>query len=268
MVNKQNILRDILNRGGTSVSTRLWSPWAFYTEALGATGKYDYMEFVGEYAPFSQDDLENMCRAAELYEMGSMMKVDFYNRAYVAQKAICAGFQSILFADHVTCDQVRETIQLMKPKTPEDGGFFGYPSRRYIGCQPNLPQMDHAARVRDVVLAFMVEKHEMVEHIDELCDIPGVDMIQFGPSDYSMSCGKNRADFKDACFEAERKCIKTALAHGVQPRCEIADADSAKYYLDLGVRHFSIGDQFKVIHTFWEDEGEKIHRTLEDNGLL
>lgn len=68
-------------------------------EAAGSTGNYDYVEFVGEYTPFSQSDLENMARAAELHGMSLMMKVDFQNRGYVAQKAIASGVQAILFTD-------------------------------------------------------------------------------------------------------------------------------------------------------------------------
>ena len=70
----------LLREGKPSVSTRLWSTWPVYTESLGLTGNFDYMEFVAEYAPFSQLDLENLARAAELYEMGSMIKVDLQNR--------------------------------------------------------------------------------------------------------------------------------------------------------------------------------------------
>ena len=73
---RENKLRRILREGKTSVATRLWSTWPLYTESLGATGNFDYMEFVAEYAPFTQADLENMARAAELYEMGSMIKVE------------------------------------------------------------------------------------------------------------------------------------------------------------------------------------------------
>ena len=89
----ENKLRQILQDGKTSVSTRIWSTWPVITESLAAIQAFDYMEFVAEYAPFSQADLENMCRAAELYGMGSMIKVDLQNRGYVAQKAVASGFQ-------------------------------------------------------------------------------------------------------------------------------------------------------------------------------
>ena len=123
--------------------------------------------------------------------------------------------------------------------------------------------MDHASRLDDIVLAFMIEKEEAMEHIEEICSIPGVDMLQFGPSDYAMSAGMNRSEHIDKLKELERKMIKTALEHGIAPRCEIQFPEDAQYYIDLGVRHFSLGDQFKIQKTFWEKEGRKI-RNIAD----
>ncbi len=260
---KDNKLRKILNEGKPSVSTRLCSTWAFLYEVLGSTGKFDYVEFLAECAPFSHVDLENMCRASELYDMGSMIKTDYQNRAYVTQKAIAAGFQSVLFCDHETVEDFKESISFVKANSPEYHGHYGYPNRRYIGCQPTLSQMDHAKRINDVVLAFMIEKESAVKSIEQICEVPGIDMIQFGPSDFSMSCGHNKTQWEKECLEAEKKCIKTALSHGIQPRCEIGSADGAKYYIDLGVRHFSVGDQFKILKGFWSKEGEKMASVLE-----
>lgn len=263
MAMTENKLRKLLLAGKASVSSRLWSTWPFYTESMAATHYFDYMEFVAEYAPFNQSDLENMARAAELHNMGSMIKVDFQNRGYIAQKAICAGFQAIMFADHETPDQIRESIRTVRPKTPQDGGIFGYPSRRYIGTQSHLSQLDHAARIRDIVLCFMIEKVEMVDQIEEVCSIPGVDMIQFGPSDFSLSIGKNQSECVERWKAAERHCIEVALRHGVQPRCEIMTAADAEYYVNLGVRHFSIGDQFKVLKQYWDTEGKETRKIAD-----
>ena len=55
---RENRLRRLLNEGKPSVSTRIWSTMPIFTEALGLTGNYDYMEFVAEYSPFSLADLE------------------------------------------------------------------------------------------------------------------------------------------------------------------------------------------------------------------
>ena len=263
---RENKLRRILREGGTSVSTRLWSTWPVYTESLGLTGNVDYMEFVAEYAPFTQADLENMARAAELYEMGSMIKVDLQNRFYVAQKAVASGFQAVNFADHRTAQEVRDSIRVLRPMTVGSDGVYGHPNRRFICSPNNVSQEEHIARLNEIVCCFMIEKKEAMENLEEICAVPGVDMVQFGPADYSMSWGKNRDGFKEECRAAERRMIETALRYGVQPRCEINTPDQAQYYIDLGVRHFSLGDQLMKLKEFWMGQGgemKAIARALE-----
>ena len=173
MTDKTNHLRGLLQAGKPSLATRIWSTWPIVIEAAGSTGNYDYVEFVGEYTPFSQSDLENMARAAELHGMSLMMKVDFQNRGYVAQKAIASGVQAILFTDCRNAQEVEESIRLVTPETAQDGGRFGYPNRRFIGFQPYLPQMEHAQRQRDIVRAFMIEKKSAVDDIEAICSVPG-----------------------------------------------------------------------------------------------
>lgn len=254
----ENRLRAILNSGGKSICTRVSSRWPVITEIVGVTGCYDYVEYLAEYAPFGLEDFENAARACELHGMGSIVKVDFQNNAYVAQKALACGIQGVLFTDCKTADEVRECVRLTMPDTPEDGGRFGFPNNRWIGYQPLRKQMDQAAAVRDTVRMFMIEKIQAFENIEEICRTPGVDMIQFGPSDLAMSRGMNACDSVSEWKEMERHCIQVALENGVQPRCEIFRAEDAEYYRELGVRHFCLGDQLKVLSEFWTAEGNKL----------
>ena len=260
---KENKIRALLNEGMPTTSTRIWSTWPFYTEIIGETANFDYVEFVAEYAPFTHADLENIARAAELKDMATMIKVDFQNRGYVAQKAVAAGFQAINFADHRTAEEVRESIAMIRPMTEGSDGLYGCPTRRFISSPLGATQTQHIQRLNDIVCCFMVEKKAAMDNIEEICSVPGVDMVQFGPSDYCMSRGWDRvgheADFK----AAEREMIKVALRHGVQPRCEIQKPEDAEYYQNLGVRHFSLGDQMIVLKDFWKNEGAKM-RALAD----
>ena len=259
---KENKLRELIRQGAPSTCTRMWSIWPFYTELVGSTGHFDYIEFVAEYAPFTEYDLENIARAAELNNMGTMIKVDYQNRGYIAQKAVAAGFQAVLFADHHTPDEVRETVEMMKSDKLGQGRY-GYPNRRFIGCQPYLSQMDHCQRVDDVVLAFMIEKGDAMDNIEEICQIPGVDMVQFGPSDYSMSKGKNSADYRDEFKAAEKRMIEVALKNGVRPRCELLNLDGAQYYIDMGVKDFSLVDECFALRNFWNTQGKRIREIAD-----
>lgn len=260
---KKNKLRYILDNNLPSIATRLESVWPTMVEIVGSTGVYDYIEFVAEYAPYNLLDFENIARAAELHNMGSIIKVDFQNRAYVAQKALSSGFQGVLLVDHKTPEEVEESIHVLKPDRPQDGGRFGYPNSRWIGYQPYLPQMEYAQMVKDSVILLMIEKKEAIESIDEICSISGVDMVQFGPSDYSMSCGYNMNDYREEYRASERKMIKTALKYGVQPRCEIYSPEDAKYYMDLGVKHFCLGDELKIVDTYWKTAGSELKKMTD-----
>lgn len=261
---RYNKLRKLLNEGRPSNGTRISSTWPFYTECVGVSGNFDYIEFLGEYAPFTELDLENIARAAELYDMATMIKLDFQNRGSVAQRAVGAGFQAILFTDHRNAEEVRETVRIMKPETPQDGGIFGFPNRRFIGCTPNPDQMAHADRLRDVVLCFMIEKKSALDDIEAICAVPGVDMVQFGPSDFSMSAGWNRSQHIEECKAAERHMIEVALKNGVQPRCEINTPEEAQYYIDLGVKHFCLGDQIRVFNSFLNGDGAKMRAIADE----
>ena len=40
-----------------------------------------------------------------------------------------------------------------------------------------------------VVIAIMIEKKQALDNLDAMLEVPGVDMVQFGPADYSNSIG-------------------------------------------------------------------------------
>lgn len=45
---------------------------------------------------------------------------------------------------------------------------------------------------------------------------------------------------------------------GVRPRCEVLKPEELQYYIDLGVRDFSLGDEFKKLRELWVDDGTKM----------
>lgn len=257
MVTAKNHIRELLNAGKPTVNTRIWNTWPTTAEAAISVGGFDYLEFLAEYAPYTLPELENFVRACELHGAGSMIKVDYQNRFFVAQKAAAMGFNAILFTDHENADQVRETLYNILPQSPKYSGRFGYPNARWLGYNPEPSQMEYADMNASLVKAFMIEKEEAVRNIEEICKVPGVDMIQFGPSDYCMSRNWNSAEHKADWQAAEEHCIEVALASGVRPRCEIYSLDQIERYQKLGVRDFCIGDEFDILKDYWANVGRK-----------
>ena len=259
---KENKMRYLLDNNLPSVGTRIFSRWPMVVETIGTLGIFDYVEFLAEYAPFSQDDLENIVRAAELHNMGSMIKVDYQNKEYVTQKAFASGFQSVLFTDFRSGKEIEEALKWISSEHPQDGGRMGYPLRRLIGCQL-LPDAEvYAKMVRQTVKCFMIEKKEAIENIDEICSVPGVDMIQFGPYDYSLSRGWKVAEHREELKEIEVKMIETAQKHGVHPRCELNDVKDAEFYVKLGVKHFNLGVELLILKNFLGEQGTALRKLI------
>ena len=151
-----NQLRNKLKEKEVIIATRIDFTWPQLIEIIGSNELYDYVEFLAEYAPFDHYDLENMARAAELHNISMIIKPDYHNRIYVAQKAMASGFEGILFTDHTTAAEVRETIRQITPATP-DGGALGFVNRRWIRNANLSSQMDYARDVCDIVKGFMID---------------------------------------------------------------------------------------------------------------
>ena len=62
---------------------------------------------------------------------------------------------------------------------------------------------------------------------------------------------------------AKKKTFEVAINMGVPPRAEIESADETKEYLDMGVRHFSVGTDITILHGYWKREGEQVVRAIE-----
>jgi len=259
---RQNIIRQKLQNGEPTLSTHIHSVWPAEIEALGHTGLYDYVEFVAEYGPSDLHDLDNMCRAAELFNMGSMIKIDQSLMPFLAQRGIGAGFGSVLFTDVRSIEEVTECITAALPDHPDHKGLYGVATRRnsYMGYGGTQEYVDSVA---DTVLAFMIEKKGAVDNLEQILSEERVEMVQWGGADFSMNIGQPRNMSHPDVVAAKKRTFEVAISMGVPPRAEIESSDETKEYLDMGVRHFSVGTDITILHNYWKKEGEQIVRAIE-----
>lgn len=260
---RENSLRKLLDAGKPSLGTHVLSTWPAVVEILGQTGLYDYIELVGEYAPYDLYALENFARAVELFDgLSAMLKVDQEPRTFLAQRAIGSGIQNVLFADVRTREDAEACVRAVRAETPETGGLHGASMRRNVGYVREIGGVPVVQSFQDAVVALMIEKKEAMENLEEILSVKGVDMVQFGPADYSMSIGIPGQWSDPRVRQAEEKMIRVALETGVAPRAEIGNIDGAKRYLDLGVKHFCVGTDLVILSQWWRQNGEGMRKLL------
>jgi 4-hydroxy-2-oxoheptanedioate aldolase len=229
-------------------------PWIL--EAIAQTDVFDYVEFSAEYSPYTLRDLDAMCRTADVHHLDLMIKVDLDTHQFASQHAISSGFSSVLFADIHDVDEARSCIRSIRPDTPEDGGTHGSRGRRFRPGFGGSPA--YLDSIRDVVCMLMIEKRGAVEHLEAILALPGLDMIQWGPGDYSVSIGRAGESGAPEIKDTERRVLETAIAHGIRPRAEISTPELASWYLDRGVKDFALGTDLYILYDWLRGQGSAL----------
>ena len=187
---RRNHLRQLLDADQPSLGTHLHSSWPSITELVGLSAMFDYIEFVAEYAPYDLYALENLGRAVDLFDhMSAMMKIEQEPRTYLTIRAIGSGIQNVLFADPRTVEDVEECVRAVRAETPKSGGIHGVGMRRDVGFVLEGGSPEFVEALDEAVIALMIEKESAVNNLESLLSVKGVDMVQFGPADYSNSIG-------------------------------------------------------------------------------
>jgi 2-keto-3-deoxy-L-rhamnonate aldolase RhmA len=258
---RENRIRGLLTAGAPTLGTHLFLCEPRVVETIGHAGSFDYVEFLGEYSPYDLSALENFCRAAELHDLGTMIKLDWECRGFYAQRSVGAGFESVLFADIRSADDARASVRYVRPDTPEHGGLFSAGTRRH--AFPAYGGPVYIRSVADTVVAIMIEKASAVDALEEILE-SRPDMVQWGPYDYAMSIGRAGDETGEAVRRVERRVISMAIDAGVPARAEIETIEQAKYYADLGVRHFALGYDLYTILEVLKDAGGRLRSAIEE----
>jgi 4-hydroxy-2-oxoheptanedioate aldolase len=258
---RENRLRTLLNEDKPTFGTRVQSSWPTIIELVGRSQNFDYVEFLAEYAPYDLYALENMARAIELSpNFTGLIKIERSAQAHIAVRAMAAGIQNVLFTDVRSRADAEECLRIVKPEVPGSPGTHGNDAgRAAVGGVPELVK-----RYEDSVVVLMIEKKGAVENLEGILGVKGVDMVQFGPSDYSMSIGLAGQRQHPAVVEAYEHTIKTAIKMGVRPRAEISTPADADWFLERGVRDFNLSTDTAILAAFYRDSGSALRELVTE----
>ena len=190
--------------------------------------------------------------------MSTMIKIDPVPVYFLAQRAIGAGFQNVMFADFRTTEEVQGALKAVRPE-PE--GMNGCWMHRIEGYSIENGSKRFVEYAKDVVIAVMIEKKPLYDKLEDVLNMTDVDMIQFGPCDYAMSIGLAGEFSNPKVCEAEEHTIKLSLKYnkiasraGLQLHVGTGwIREDPQAVLDLGVVDYCIG--FDVSDIARLDEG-------------
>jgi len=261
---RKNKFRESLRKGEPTIGFHIAVTWPGMIEVIGLTKTMDYVEFVSQYAPYDLYALENMQRAADLHGMSTMIKIDAEPKTYLAQKSIGAGFQSVLFADLHSVEEVEEAIAAVRA---EPNGVNGCFDNRAQGFGMTASAKDYVGYYDDIVIALMIEKKPLLDKLEDVMNLDGVDMVVFGGCDLSMSMGIHGQYDNPRLQEAQLKVFKTAVKYDKHPRAELGGSvqqvqKGIEKFQKLGVTDVAVGTDYAVIFEYLAEAGAMAKKVL------
>lgn len=217
-----------------------------------------------EHHGTSVETLSAMCRGARAGGRSDVMARPGKGEFMRMSRMLEVGTTGILYP---RCDDAAEAEQVVRwAKYAPLGqrGYDGGNADNRFGLAGTPAEYTAAANAQTWV-AVQVESPEAVENARAMAEVPGVDMIFFGPADYSLLTGVpgRLFDEPEVLAAAERVCRET-LAAGKQFGTLVFNDDQARHFLELGARFIAHGFDLPLLRRALTDLHEKFIR-LADN---
>ena len=153
-----------------------------YVEAAGYAG-YDFVLLDMEHGPGTFENLQNLIRAANVAGVCPVVRVPRGMDIWV-DRALDVGAGALLVPQIDTADQARAVISAAKFAPVGSRG-----TNRFVrsACYGAKPGSEYFAQANETVVIIQAEGKKAVENLDEILDVPGLDVLFIGPYDLSSS---------------------------------------------------------------------------------
>lgn len=180
----ENALKEKLSRGETALGLFLNINSPALVEISGYAG-FDFIVIDNEHGPFSDPDIEELIRAAELMNVTPIVRVS-YNQASI-QKVLDRGAKGILVPLVNTRAEAEAVVKKAKfPPLGTRGTAYSIRAARW-GNYKGKEYLDSADQ--NTLISVQIETAEAVKNFEEIISVPGIDIAYIGPGDLSVSMG-------------------------------------------------------------------------------
>ena len=181
-----NRVKTAIRENRVALGYDLHFPSNHIIEILGPLD-FDFVWIDGEHGPFSLEQIEEICRAAELVGVTPIARVPDIRSSTILQY-LDRGIRGIL-GPHINSKANAE--QLVR------ACYFGPLGERSFGGNRGT---DYGYQIPDMVAYYeqcnqnmlvgaLLEDQDVVQNLDEILTVPGIDYFSIGPNDFAQGLG-------------------------------------------------------------------------------
>jgi 4-hydroxy-2-oxoheptanedioate aldolase len=225
-----------LRSGGIVCCVKLNLPDPQVAEIAASSG-VDCVWLDLEHVPADLREISDQVRAAKLYDVDALVRVarGSYSDLIRPLEMDATG----IMVPHVMSLQDARQVAWQTRfhpigRRPVDGGNTD-------GAYARIPVKDYVCQAnRERFVGIQIEDPEPMAELDAIAQVPGIDMLFFGPADFSHAIGHLGEMNHPQVVDARRRIAEAARRHGKFAGA-VASVETVQETVDLGYQFINVG---------------------------
>ena len=221
-------------------------PDASVVEIMAISG-LDLVWIDAEHNPFDAQEICNMIRAADACGIATLVRTP---RKELITSLLDFGACGIMVPHVRSAQEAQELVDLVRYYPAGRRGYCDFGRAHRYGAMDFTAYREESQT--DTFLVCQIEDTDGLEHMEEICAVPGIDVICPGPGDLSQALGHIGEFDHPKLIEVRDKVLACAQKYGKE--CMIPCGVEAVWTMyEMGVRLITIGDdKICMLHAFRE----------------
>ena len=220
---------------------------------IAAMSGFDCIWIDLEHVPNSMASVEDAVRAAKIYDVDVLTRVSKGCYSDIC-RPLEADSTGIMVPHLMSLDEAKKIAYYTKfhpiGRRPIDGGNA---DGKY--CLVDVADYIKEANEQRFTVV-QIEDPEPLSELEEICALPGIDMIFFGPADFSQGIGHPLGDSPE--IEATQRLVaECARKHG-KFAGTVGSPDSFDSLVDMGYTFISTGADVVALIQYFGDMAKKV----------
>ena len=201
-----------------------------------------------EHIPSDWSVIENQIRAAKAYDVDTLVRVarGSYSDYIRPLEADAAG---IMVPHVMSLDDAKKVVWQTRfhplGRRPIDGG-----NADGAYCMIDLKEYIRTANQQRFVIV-QIEDPEPLDELEEIAKLPGIDMLFFGPGDFSHGIGTPGQWDNPLIDQTRRRIAQVATANG-KFAGTVGSPDDIQNLVDMGYRFISSGADVVALWSYFK----------------